>query len=119
MQSTTKERVKINLFKKTVSNNLKNTSSKAEESKDDTLTGPTKTIRCSSPYETEGNLRSKEKIESKTKWVSKNEFKRFFGKVKSTSVIPNVASQSPYVSPTSHRFRGSEKEKWINTKNFL
>ena len=80
---------------------------------------PTETIRASTPYDTEENIRSKEFRESKTKWVSKREFKRFFGNSKSNSFNPIVMNHSQYVSPNSHTFRKNEKEKWINKKNFL
>ena len=113
-QKTTNEIIKIKLFKKTNSN-LKGTFNKVE----DTRIRNKETNRCSSHHETEGNLHNKKMGESKTKWISKIEFKRFFGEIKSKSLIPNVISQSPYISPSSHKFRENIKEKWTNKKNFI
>lgn len=112
-----KERKRINLSKITVPN-LKSSFNGKEESKICTRERETETIRCSSQFQTEENLRSKEIKESKKRWVSNTEFKRFFGKVKSKSLISNLTSQSPYLSPSSHQFRDKNKEKWINQKNF-
>jgi hypothetical protein len=57
---------------------------------------------------------------SKSKWVTKEDFKKVFGK-KTTNlkVIPSIMTQgSPYQSPSHSPYRQTIKTQWISNKNF-
>ena len=105
-----KEKIKINLSKRTYSNYTKSLKKNSVEE-------PIKIgfVRCSSPYSTEKQIRAKEFLKSKSKWISNNEFKRFIGK---NAFLPDFNKQSPYIAPSDYKFREYSKEKWIAEKNF-
>ena len=79
----------------------------------------TETVRCSSLYQTEKEMISKEVRDNKLKWMNGKEFKRFFSNKNSKEMVQNLNIQSPYISPSSHKFRVDEKNKWISRKKFL
>ena len=80
--------------------------------------GSNASVRCSSAFETEDQKKAIELLQSKSKWISKNEFKRFFGKIKPSNSPQNYLNQIPYKCPSNHKFRENSKDKWIDAKNF-
>ncbi len=87
--------------------------------KDRSLLRDNVTVRCSSPYQIEKDFINREERQSKSKWLVGKEFKRFFGNKYKISFEKNLNIQSPYVSPSSHKFRTDEKNKWISKQKFL
>ncbi len=77
-------------------------------------------IRQSSAYITLEQVRRKELLRSKKFWVSKNDFKRYFGKnSKSKDKINNNNYISDKYNDPSQSFRVVDKKKWITKNNFL
>ena len=63
-------------------------------------------------------IQRKEFLESKKKWMSKEDFHRVFG-VRSTSIKP-IASVMIYGKPvSSHKYREIYPEKWITQNGFI
>ena len=60
----------------------------------------------------------KEFLESKKKWVSKQDFHRFFG-LHTTSIrpIPNIMSYG--IPVTAHKYRDIHPEKWLTSNGFV
>lgn len=78
-------------------------------------------IRCSSPFMSADQMRNKEILESKSKWVTQNDFKKTFGKrtavMNETPMVEYNSSQ--YNSPSKFTYRDTNnKAKWISNKNF-
>ena len=66
-------------------------------------------------------MKRREFLNSKSKWLTQNDFKRVFGK--NTNQLPPMAGivvngSSYEKSPTRHNFRELNKEKWIDKKSF-
>ena len=63
-------------------------------------------------------IERKEFLESKKKWMSKEDFHRVFG-VRSTSIKP-IISVMIYGKPvSSHKYRDTHPEKWITPNGFI
>ena len=63
-------------------------------------------------------IKRKEFLESKKKWMSKEDFHRVFG-VRSTSIKP-IPSVMIYGKPvSSHKYRDIYPEKWITPNGFI
>ncbi len=75
-------------------------------------------MRISGPYMTYEDMRRKEDIENKKKWVSKYAFQNKVGK---SAMIPisNYVRLTPSNPPVVYVFRPDEKKKWISDKGFL
>jgi hypothetical protein len=84
-------------------------------------------IASSSPYVSEEELRRKEYMESKKRWVSNKEFKSFhkgifynswfaylFSASKQESFIPNYVTMTPSEPPILHKFKSVKKEDWLS-----
>jgi len=78
------------------------------------------TVRCSSAYMSDAEMKNKEFLESKTKWISNYDFRRTFGKrTEMMNDKPLVEyKNAPYTSPGKFTFRDANKTKWVNKKNF-
>lgn len=112
-----KDVIRVDLTKKTISNYNK-TFKKYEKDLNTFALKPS--VRCSSAYLTEDERKRKEFLESKTKWTTKEDFKKTFGK-HSTNLkpIPSIiATGSPPTYSYLPKFREIDKSKWVNDKNF-
>ena len=82
-------------------------------------------IRRSSAYVTQEQIRRREFLKSKKNWVSSADFKRYFGKSTNTSKSKDEGKKENYISdkyiePTQVLlYRVVDKSKWISKKNFL
>lgn len=85
----------------------------------------TPSIRCSSQYATEDQIYRRQFIESKKKWVSKEDFHRVFGKKTESDRIKQLklnyqVEPDVYVEPFQRdKFRKTDKRKWISKKDFI
>ena len=79
-------------------------------------------IRCSSAYDTEDQIRRREFIESKKYWLSKEDFKRVFGKNTENDRIKKLNERQhmiidKYSEPYKRfEFRKADKTKWVCKK---
>ena len=109
---------KVNLFKTIYSNyNAKYKKFEGELKNENNV----RSIRCCSPYIDIDQVRNKEMLESKSKWVSSNDFKKTFGKRTAVAnETPMIEySSSPYTSKSKFTYRDTNnKSKWISNKNF-
>ena len=82
-------------------------------------------IRRSSAYATQEQIRRREFLKSKKNWVSSADFKRYFGKSIDTNKSKDKGKKENYISdkytePTQVLlYRVVDKSKWISKKNFL
>ena len=82
-------------------------------------------IRCSSAYLTQEQIKRRESFKSKKFWVSEEDFKRFFGKKQENDRIKeNKKNESykidKYFEPRkANIYRIVDKSKWICEKNFF
>ena len=82
-------------------------------------------IRCSSAYATEDQIRRREYIENKKYWMTNEDFKRYFGKKIENDKIKEMAMNEKYVRDKysepmlMFNFRNTDKNKWISKKNFI
>ena len=82
-------------------------------------------IRRSSAYSTQEQIKRKEFLKSKKLWISSADFKRYFGKkaesdrIKENKKNENYLSDI-YIEPTHvNVYRIVNKKKWISNKNFF
>ena len=82
-------------------------------------------IRRSSAYSTQEQIKRKEFLKSKKMWISSADFKRYFGKkaesdrIKENKKNENYLSDI-YIEPTHvNVYRIVNKKKWISKKNFF
>ncbi len=78
-------------------------------------------MRCSSPYESEIEFKRKEHLNSKSKWISNNDFRTFFDKKTNQlkMIAPVIGRGSPIEkSALNHKYRESSKDKWIVKSSF-
>ena len=82
-------------------------------------------IRCSSAYVTQEQIKRREFFKSKKFWVSAVDFKRYFGKkTENDRIKENKKNENPindkYIEPTtSNIYRIVDKSKWVSKKNFF
>lgn len=82
-------------------------------------------IRCSSPYATQEQLKRREFIKSKKFWVSSEDFKRYFGKKAENDRIKEKRKNEKYITDkytdpkNINLYRIIDKNKWISKKNFF
>jgi hypothetical protein len=83
-------------------------------------------IRCSSAYATEEQIRRREFIKSKKLWLSSADFKRVFGKrsenerIKIQQQLNENHERDKYHEPSNIIFfRSVDKSKWVSKKNFI
>ena len=81
-------------------------------------------IRCSSAYATQEQIKRRELFKSKKFWVSEADFKRYFGKkvendrIKERKKNENY-QRDKYFEPTNvNIYRIVDKSKWVCKKNF-
>ena len=82
-------------------------------------------IRCSSAYATQEQIKRRELFKSKKFWVSEADFKRYFGKkvendrIKERKKNENY-QRDKYFEPTNANiYRIVDKSKWVCKKNFI
>jgi hypothetical protein len=112
-----KEKIRVKLVRS--SDGKDKVYNKNDTLKDASLLRDNVTVRCSSPYQIEKDFNNREERQNKSKWLTGKEFNRYFGNKKKISNMKNLNIQSPYISPTSHKFRTDEKTKWITKHNFM
>ena len=82
-------------------------------------------IRCSSAYATEDQIRRREFIESKKYWMTNEDFKRVFGKKTESDKIKEMTINEKYVRDKyieplqMFNFRNTDRNKWVSKKNFI
>ena len=82
-------------------------------------------IRCSSAYVTQEQIKRREFINSKKFWVTSVDFKRYFGKKTENDRIKEKKKLEQYISdkyiePTQlNIYRMTDKSKWMSRKNFF
>ena len=82
-------------------------------------------IRCSSVYATQEELKRREFIKSKKFWVSSEDFKRYFSKKAENDRIKENRKNEKYIrdkykDPNNiNIYRIIDKNKWISKKNFI
>jgi hypothetical protein len=72
-------------------------------------------IRNSSPYISEEELHRQEYIKSKERWMIPKQFQSYFGKAShSNNFIPNYVTITPSEPPILHKFRDTERDRWLD-----
>ena len=113
--------VKINQERRIKSNFLKKYK---KYDKDLNTFGDNPSIRRSSDYCTQEQIRRKEFLKSKKLWISSVDFKRYFGnkdernRIKENKKNDNYTSNI-YIEPQHGIYRIVNKNKWISKKDFL
>ena len=82
-------------------------------------------IRCSSAYLTQDQIKRREFINSKKLWISSVDFRRYFGKKSENERIKENNKDEKYISDKyiepaqANIYRIIDKTKWISKKNFF
>lgn len=82
-------------------------------------------IRCSSAYATQEQIKRREFLKSKKMWISSADFKRYFGKKAENDRIKEKRKnenffRDKYIEPKHvNIYRIVDKNKWISKKNFF
>lgn len=118
------EVVKVNLEQK-IKSNFKQKFKKYD--KDLNVFGDKPSIRCSSAYITQEQMKRKEMLESKKKWMCDEDFKKVFGKQTLRERDKEEKEKdeefkienSEYKPVCNYAYRTIDKTKWICKKNFI
>lgn len=119
------EVVRVNLERK-IKSNFKEKFKKYD--KELNSFGDKPSIRCSSAYMTQDEIKRKEFIESKKKWMCNEDFKKVFGKQtlaqrdkeeKQREEEEYKNETCEYKPATNYVFRTMDKTKWISNQNFI
>jgi len=75
-------------------------------------------LNINNPYVTEDDVRKKEYVRNKEKWIGKTDFVKYGGQNK-VKLIPNFVNLDNFTnSPLNYKFREIKKDKWIAHNNF-